>query len=82
MHKKCGRRMVRGITAGKTGVTMDAGMRVNATADPGYEITQNGSHTLESRDFEDRETLRARLIEATVDALADGSGPRLPRSRL
>jgi hypothetical protein len=49
---------------------------------PAFEIGQSGSHTLQSRDFEDPETLRTSLIEALVEALADGSAPRLTQSRL
>jgi hypothetical protein len=51
-------------------------------AQHGYDLNQSGSHTLQSRDFEDTETLRAKLINATVQAIADGSDPRLVRSRL
>jgi hypothetical protein len=47
-----------------------------------YELSESGSHTLQSRDFEDAEALRARLIEAAVEAVAAGSDPRLTRSRL
>jgi hypothetical protein len=61
---------------------MDAAVDVNSAVQHGYELHQGGSHTLQSREFEDTETLRARLIEATVQAIADGSGPRLRRSRL
>jgi hypothetical protein len=60
---------------------MDAAVDVNSAVQHGYELNQRGSHTLQSRDCEDTETLRARLIEATVQAIADGSGPRLGRSR-
>ena len=73
---------MRGTIAGKRDVIVDAAPEVNATLQPAFEINQSGSHTLQSRDFEDAQDLRARLIEATVQALADGSGPRLPRSRL
>jgi hypothetical protein len=73
---------MRGTFEGKRDLTMDAGAQVNPAVDPGYEITRNGSHTLQHRDSEDTETLRARLIEATVQAIAEGSGPRLDGSRL
>jgi hypothetical protein len=73
---------VRGTNEGKGGVIMDAAIQVNSSVKHDYEIHQSGSHTLQSRDFEDPETLRTRLIEATVEAIADGSGPRLSRSRL
>jgi hypothetical protein len=61
---------------------MDAAVDVSSAVQPGYELNQSGSHTLQNRDFEDPETLRARLIEATVQAITDGSGPRLAKSRL
>jgi hypothetical protein len=73
---------MRGTTAGKRDVIMDAAPEVNPKVQPAFEISQSGSHTLQSRDFGDTEDLRARLIEATVQALAEGSGPRLSRSRL
>jgi hypothetical protein len=72
---------MRGTFAGKAGVVVDAAAEVNPPVQPAFEINQRGSHTLQSRDFEDPETLRARLIEATVQAIADGNGPRLTRSR-
>jgi hypothetical protein len=61
---------------------VDAAPVVNPATRPAFEIDQSGSHTLQSRDFEDPETLRTRLIEATVQAIGEGSGPRLERSRL
>jgi hypothetical protein len=73
---------MRGTIAGKRDVIVDAAPGVNPTMQPAFEANQSGSHTLQSRDFEDPETLRTRLIEATVKAVAEGSGPRLKRSRL
>jgi hypothetical protein len=73
---------MRGTIAGKRDVIMDAAPKVNATLQPAFEIKQSGSHTLQSRDFDDAPDLRARLIEATVQALADSSDPRLSQSRL
>jgi hypothetical protein len=75
-------RLVRGINEGKGDVIVDAALQVNSGAQRAYEVNQSGSHTLQSRDFEDREALRARLIEATVEAIAEGSDPRLNGSRL
>jgi hypothetical protein len=72
---------MRGTFAGKGDVIMDAAPGVNPTMQPAFEISQSGSHTLQCRDFEDLETLRTRLIEATVKAVAEGSSPRLQRSR-
>jgi hypothetical protein len=45
-------------------------------------VSRRGSHTLQNRDRVHDETVRARLIEATVEAIADGSSPRLETSRL
>jgi hypothetical protein len=50
--------------------------------EPAFEVSETGSHTLQDRDFCHTDALRARLIEATVHAIADGSAPRLVRSRL
>jgi hypothetical protein len=72
---------VRGTVGGKGDVIVNAGMRANPRAVPGYGIDQSGTHTLQRRDFEGNEALRAKLIETTVEAIADGSGPRLHRSR-
>jgi hypothetical protein len=68
---------VRGTIGGKGDVIVDSATRVNPATEPGYEINQSGSHTLQSKDRDHGETLRTRLIEATVEALADGSAPRL-----
>lgn len=72
---------MQGIIGGKEDVRMDAGVRANPAVEPAFEIGQSGSHTLQSRDLGYAETLRTRLIEATVEAIADGSAPRLSRSR-
>ena len=60
---------------------MDAAPEVNPGAQPAFELNQSGSHTLQTGDFGDTQELRARLIEATVEAVAAESGPRLARSR-
>jgi hypothetical protein len=73
---------MRGTIAGKRDAIVDAAPDVNATVQPPFEINQSGSHTLQSRDFAATQDVRSRLIEATVKAIADGSGPRLHRSRL
>jgi hypothetical protein len=72
---------MRGTIAGQRDVIVDAAPEVNPSVQPALEIGQSGSHTLQSRDFGDSQDLRARLIEATVQALAEGSNPRLRRSR-
>jgi hypothetical protein len=74
-------RNVRGTIGGKEDVIVNAEMRVNPRVVPAYGIDQSGSHTLQRTAFQGTEALRARLIEATVEAIADGSGPRLHRSR-
>jgi hypothetical protein len=61
---------------------MNGAGEVNPAVEPAFEISQSGSHTLQSRDFGDTRDLRARLIDAAVEAIADGNGPRLARSRL
>jgi hypothetical protein len=61
---------------------VDAAHKANGSVQPAFEIKHSGSHTLQRRDFGDAQELRARLIEATVQAIAEGSGPRLSRSRL
>jgi hypothetical protein len=68
---------MRGTIAGKWDVITDTAAEVNPPVQPTYDIGQSGSHTLQSRDSGDLKDLRRRLIEATVQALADGSGPRL-----
>ena len=73
---------MRGTIAGKGDAIVDAATEVNAAVQPAFEINQRGSHTLQTRDFADTQDLRARLINATVEAIAEGSGPRLRRSRL
>jgi hypothetical protein len=73
---------MRGTVAGKKDVIVDAAATENSAVQPAFAIDQNGSHTLQSRDFDDTQGLRARLIEAAVQALADASGPRLHQSRL
>jgi hypothetical protein len=80
--RECGRSIVRGTIAGKENVITDAATQASRSVQPAFEIGGSGSHTLQSRDFEDPETLRTRLIEAIVEALADGSAPRLAQSRL
>jgi hypothetical protein len=50
--------------------------------EPAFGVSETGSHTLQDRDFRRTEALRARLIEAIVEAIFDGSAPRLVRSRL
>jgi hypothetical protein len=72
---------MRGTIGGKGDVIVDAAPEVNPRVQPAFEFNQSGSHTLQTRDFGDTQDLRARLIEAAVEAVAAGSGPRLPRSR-
>ena len=44
---------MRGTIAGKRDVIVDAAPEVNPAVQPAFEINQSGSHTLQSRDFED-----------------------------
>ncbi len=60
---------------------MNARMRVNRAVQRSYEVTRESSNTLQSRDREHTATLRAGLIDATVQAIAAGSNPRLVKSR-
>jgi hypothetical protein len=73
---------VRGIFGGNGDLTMDARADVNCAVEPFFAVSQSASHTLQTRDREHSQALRARLIEATVDATVEGSGPRLGGSRL
>jgi hypothetical protein len=59
---------------------VSAQMRVNRTATRSYEWTRESSHTLEGRDPDRPEALRADAIEATVQAIATASDPRLART--
>lgn len=70
-----------GKMEGKGDATMDAGVRVTRAVKPSCGLTQSSSHTLESKDSERSEVLRTRFIDATVEAIAGGSGPRLVQSR-
>ncbi len=60
---------------------MDATMRLDCAVHPSYQVIESGSHTLQGSDHEDTESLRARLIDATVEAVAGASAPRLSSSR-
>jgi hypothetical protein len=55
-------------------------MRVNHATARSYGLTRESSNTLQSLDREDAEPARSDLIEATVEALATGSNPRLVRT--
>jgi hypothetical protein len=60
---------------------MDARMRVNRATQRSYGVACESSNTLEHRDASRRDKLRAELIEATVQAVAEGGDPRLGSSR-
>jgi hypothetical protein len=72
---------VRGTIGGKGDTTMDATTRVNCALQPAYGLSESGSHTLRIRDRGHADAPRASRIETTVDALAEGSAPRLSSSR-
>jgi hypothetical protein len=73
---------VRGIFGGKRDVGLEATAKVNPTAQPSLEVNSRSSNTLQRRDFDTTEALHAQIIQATVEAIAEGSGPRLGGSRL
>lgn len=56
---------------------MNARIGVDRALARSYTAASESSNTLQSRDREHREALRARLIEATVAAIAGVSDPRL-----
>jgi hypothetical protein len=72
---------MRGTIGGKRNAVTDAVAGVNRAMEPPFEVSLGGSNTLQGTDSEAPESLRASFIEATVKAIADGSGPRLDRSR-
>jgi hypothetical protein len=72
---------MRGIIEGKADVVLDAAAAAEPAVQPTFEVDAGGSNTLQSRDSESTETLRARFIEATVRAMGEGSGPRPSQSR-
>ena len=65
---------------GNRDATMDASVRVDLAVQPAYELSQGASDTLQSGNRERTDALRAKLIEATLDALAEPNHPRLARS--
>ncbi len=60
---------------------MNARMRVNRAVAQRYELTGESSNTLQSRDREPAEAFHARSLDATVEAIVQGTDPRLVRSR-
>jgi hypothetical protein len=72
---------MRGTIGGKRDVIPAATATANPVAQPALEVKPGGSNTLQSKDPEATEALRAGFVEATAGALADGSAPRLGRSR-
>jgi hypothetical protein len=72
---------VRGTTAGKGYLAMDATTRVTCPVHAAYPASQRASHTLENRDCPHAGTLRAKHIDGTVEAISSGSEPRLVRTR-
>jgi hypothetical protein len=72
---------MRGTIEGKKDVILDTAGDANPAEQPAFEVNPGGSNTLQSRNSESTEALRASFIEAMVRALADGSAPRLAQSR-
>ncbi len=60
---------------------MSARVQVNPAARRAYDVTFASSNTLRCGDHRRFEATRADLIEATVQAIAGGSVPRLDQSR-
>jgi hypothetical protein len=60
---------------------MSARVKVNPAVRRSYEAALASSNTLMCGDRGRAQTTRAGLIEATVQALAGGSDPRLDQSR-
>lgn len=60
---------------------MSAKVQVNPAARHSYEAPCASSNTLDCGDHARLATARADLIEATVQAIAGGSVPRLDQSR-
>ena len=56
---------------------MSPSVRTNRTAGACYAVSHTSSNTLQSGDRGHAGALRARLIEATVRAIAAGNDPRL-----
>lgn len=65
------------MAEGNGELAMRAGMRVNRGVARSYRVACGSSNTLQTRDREHSGALRARAIEATVQAIATGSVPRL-----
>ena len=72
---------MRGTIGGKGDARWTQECELIALSSPHFEVIPESSHTLQNRDREQPEALRARLIEATVEAVAGGSAPRLCSSR-
>jgi hypothetical protein len=71
---------VRGKSEGSGEQTVSAKMQVNRAVARPYRAARDSSNTLGSRNRERAETLRADAIEATVQAIATASDPRLVRT--
>lgn len=66
---------------GREQVSIDGGTRVEWVPGPSGDAQRIGSQRVSSGIGEDFETLRAGLIAATVEVLAEGSDRRLGESR-
>jgi hypothetical protein len=60
--------------------TMNARMRVNRAIEQSFDVACESSNTLKHSNARHGDTLRVELIEATVQAVAAGSVPRLGRT--
>lgn len=68
---------MRGKSEGDGDVAMSSSVRVNRTVEASFSMAHASSNTLQSGDRLCTEARRARLIEATVEAIAAGNDPRL-----
>ena len=71
---------MRGKNEGNGEAAMNARMRVNHAVEHSYEVTCESSNTLQNGGHAHTKALRASLIEATVQAISEGSHPRLART--
>ncbi len=66
---------------GREELTMDGKTRITWVLRPSHDAPRTRSQRVTAGIGEPREALRAKLIAATVELAADGSNPRLGRSR-
>jgi hypothetical protein len=72
--------IVRGNAEGNWDATADAAMRLNRAAQACYGVPGGSSNTLQNRHPGPRRALRCSRIDATVQALAGATDPRLAKT--